>query len=253
MRHRKKSCLAISNSLIQLVWPRWHRAGLSDAASDLPPVFLSHHKEYHRGLSDAASNKLVRRHVRQLGQTGFYNMASDGRVRCCIGKPCMILRRTSPTDRLFSAVKPADLLSPRPCDKQSATTARRSRLSIRKPVRRASRTSRISEEHRFAASLVTHSFLNTCVQLPAAYKAQSPKLLHLAMRCFTFTAALIASAFVSAVSAMNVFTDGKDIKPALPEEGLSTVMTEPTGTGDVDKLCTWCKVHGKPCQFCGMK
>ncbi|KAH9444833.1 hypothetical protein Pst134EB_025092 [Puccinia striiformis f. sp. tritici] len=198
-------------------------------------------------------------------------MASDGRVRCCIGKPCMILRRTSPTDRLFSAVKscswsfgkfpdpykarrsPADLLSPRPCDKQSATTARRSRLSIRKPVRRASRTSRISEEHRFAASLVTHSFLNTCVPLPAAYKAQSPKLLHLAMRCFTFTAALIASAFVSAVSAMNVFTDGKDIKPALPEEGLSTVMTEPTGTGDVDKLCTWCKVHGKPCQFCGMK
>ncbi|KAH9453532.1 hypothetical protein Pst134EA_024403 [Puccinia striiformis f. sp. tritici] len=73
------------------------------------------------------------------------------------------------------------------------------------------------------------------------------------MRCFTFTAALIAYAFVSATSAMNIVTDGKDIKPALPEEGLSTVMTEPTGTGDVDELCRWCQVHGKPCQFCGMK
>ncbi|KAA1121963.1 hypothetical protein PGTUg99_009985 [Puccinia graminis f. sp. tritici] len=46
------------------------------------------------------------------------------------------------------------------------------------------------------------------------------------MKSFIFTAALCGAAFASIVGAMNVIIEGKEVKPTIPQEGVTTVNTE---------------------------
>ncbi|KAA1124374.1 hypothetical protein PGTUg99_029561 [Puccinia graminis f. sp. tritici] len=46
------------------------------------------------------------------------------------------------------------------------------------------------------------------------------------MKSFTLTALLCGATFASIVGAMNVIIGGKEVKPAIPGEGVAAVSTE---------------------------
>jgi hypothetical protein len=61
------------------------------------------------------------------------------------------------------------------------------------------------------------------------------------MKSFIITAALCGAAFASIVGAMNVIIEGKEVKPTMPEEGVTAVSTE------IDE-CKFCEATG--CRNC---
>ncbi|KAA1073364.1 hypothetical protein PGT21_009992 [Puccinia graminis f. sp. tritici] len=68
--------------------------------------------------------------------------------------------------------------------------------------------------HRHPVRLLTHDF------------TQHHKFTKPGMKSFIFTAALCGAAFASIVGAMNVIIEGKEVKPTIPQEGVTTVNTE---------------------------
>ncbi|KAI7967036.1 hypothetical protein MJO29_000313 [Puccinia striiformis f. sp. tritici] len=122
---------------------------------------------------------------------------------------------------------------------QRPIRAGRSRLCRRESVPRASRPSRISEDHHPAPTLV---LFNHRVRLLTDRVTQHHHLLKPIMKCVVLVAALGGAAFASLAGAMSVIIEAKEVKPAVPGEAPNAVMTE-------HKVCGYCMGNG--CRMCG--
>ncbi|KAI7946717.1 hypothetical protein MJO29_011244, partial [Puccinia striiformis f. sp. tritici] len=89
--------------------------------------------------------------------------------------------------------------------------AGRSRLCRRESRLRASRNSRINQEHRLTPSLSNLGILNHRVRLSTDLIIQHHELLIPIMKCFIVTVALCGAAFASTIGAMNVVIKGKEL------------------------------------------